>query len=161
MKDVYSIVPAGPGAALMLVAISVLVLALGLMLMFIVVSMRHASVTLGPEHLRLRADLVSRCIDYRDLDIDAARVVNLEHETELRPRWKQRGTGLPGYQSGWFKLRDGSKALLAVTERTRVVHLPTRKGYSLLMSVENPDSFMRDLVRLAQEGNATGDSVGR
>ena len=61
------------------------------------------------------------------------------------PRWKTNGVGLPGYQAGWFRLRRGGKALLFVTDRTRVVFVPTNEGYSVLLSVPDPDVFLRTL----------------
>jgi hypothetical protein len=55
------------------------------------------------------------------------------------------GTGLPGYSAGWFSLRNGEKALLFVTDRSRVVRIPTRDGYSLMVSPRHPQAFMEAL----------------
>ena len=54
---------------------------------------------------------------------------------------------MPGYRSGWFRLRDGEKALLYVTDPTRVVYVPTTEGYSVLLSVAEPDVFLSSLRR--------------
>ena len=35
---------------------------------------------------------------------------------QLRPGLRTMGTGLPGYRAGWFRLRNGEKALLYLTE---------------------------------------------
>jgi hypothetical protein len=55
------------------------------------------------------------------------------------------GTGLPGYQAGWFRLRNGEKALLDLTDRRRAVYIPTGAGYSLLLSPADPDGFLSRL----------------
>jgi Bacterial PH domain len=59
------------------------------------------------------------------------------------------GTAMPGYLSGWFRLRDGEKALLYLTDRTRAVYVPTRSGYSVLLSVTEPERFLARLREIA------------
>jgi hypothetical protein len=58
------------------------------------------------------------------------------------------GTGLPGYQAGWFRLRNGEKALVYLTDRRRAVYVPTTAGYDVLLSPEDPDGFLRALASL-------------
>jgi hypothetical protein len=55
------------------------------------------------------------------------------------------GTGLPGYRSGWFRLRNGEKALLYLTDTSRAVYVPTTAGYGVLLSPQNPDEFVAAL----------------
>ena len=55
------------------------------------------------------------------------------------------GTGLPGYQAGWFRLRNGEKALVYLTDRGRAVYVPTTAGYSVLLSPAEPDAFLAAL----------------
>jgi hypothetical protein len=52
---------------------------------------------------------------------------------------------MPGYQAGWFRLRNGEKALVFVGDPTRVVFIPVRDGYSLLVSVAEADPFLSAL----------------
>ncbi len=94
------------------------------------------------DSLRLSGDLYGRTIPKSSLMLDQARRVNLDAESRLRPGWKRIGTGLPGYQSGWFRLRNGEKALLYLTDRSRAVYVPTSEGYSLLLSPADPDGFL-------------------
>ena len=74
----------------------------------------------------------------------AAKVADLAADPEHRPVLRTNGAGLPGYGSGWFKLANGEKALLFVTDR-RVVYLPTREGYAVLLSVADPEAFLEAL----------------
>lgn len=77
--------------------------------------------------------------------LDRAHRVDFAAEPELAPRWRRVGTGLPGYQSGWFQLRNGEKALLYLTDRSKAVYIPTSQGYSLLLSPANPEAFLAAL----------------
>lgn len=60
----------------------------------------------------------------------------------LRPSLRSNGVGFPGYKADWFKLRNGRKGLLFVTDTDRIVHIPTQHEYDLLLSVDAPDRFL-------------------
>jgi hypothetical protein len=57
------------------------------------------------------------------------------------------GGGLAGYRSGWFRLADGSRVQAFVRDGQPAVLLPTHQGYSLLVSVPDPDAFIARLRR--------------
>ena len=106
----------------------------------------HASrFEIQTDGLRLEGDLYGRLVPRSQLHVSLARRVDLGREEGLRPRWRRMGTGLPGYQAGWFRLRNGEKALLYLTDRTRAVYIPTTAGYSLLLSPADPDRFLSQL----------------
>ena len=50
---------------------------------------------------------------------------------------------------GWFRLKNGEKALVSLTDRHRAVYVPTSRGYALLVSPAEPDSFLAALRRVA------------
>ena len=58
------------------------------------------------------------------------------------------GVGLPNYQGGWFRLKNGAKGLVFLTDSSRAVIVPTSEGYTLLASPEDPDGFLAALARL-------------
>ena len=62
-------------------------------------------------------------------------------EPDYQPKWRTNGAGLPGYAAGWFKLRNKEKALVFLTDRSRVVYIPTNKDYSVLLSVREAEEF--------------------
>lgn len=79
------------------------------------------------------------------LDLDAAASIDLDSRRELQPRFKLAGTRLPGYQVGWFRLRDGRRAFVKLTDWRHVVLLPKRDGGLLLLSVTRPDALLAAL----------------
>jgi hypothetical protein len=99
--------------------------------------------------LVLRGDLYGRTIPRGELVGDDVRVVDLAREQGLAPVRRTRGTAIPGYRSGWFRLADGRKALLYVTDETHVVYVPTTAGYVLLLSAADADGLARELRRIA------------
>jgi hypothetical protein len=110
---------------------------------------RTATFELSSSGLRLRGDLYGRKVPASELRGGAARLVDLKVERALSPRNKTIGTALPGYRAGWFRLRNGEKGLLYVTDPHRVVYIPTRAGYSLLLSVDRPGEFVERLRAIA------------
>jgi hypothetical protein len=150
MRYVFPIVPAGTGPLWFLGAISALLLALVVLFAWITWSSRHAQFTISPEGLRVRGDLYGRMIPAAALLVDEARPLDLRREPERGPASRRLGTGLPGFASGWFRLRNGEKALIYLTDRSRVVYVPTRDGYALLLSVAAPDEFVRRLKQMVE-----------
>jgi len=80
----------------------------------------------------------------------AARHVNLAQMPELQPARKTMGTSFSGYQSGWFRLRNGDRALLYLTDRQKAVYVPTTEGYGVLLSPSQPEQFVAALNTVAR-----------
>jgi hypothetical protein len=56
---------------------------------------------------------------------------------------------LPGYHAGWFWLRNGDKALLYLTDRSKAVYVQTTEGYGVMVSPSEPEKFVAALNRIA------------
>ena len=144
-SQVFTITPASSGPEWVLVAVSLLLLLMVALFAWLVYSSRHARFEVSAEGLQISNTLYGRMIFGSNLDLDGARVLDLVRDRQYRPKWRTNGAGLPGYQAGWFKLRNGEKSLLFVTDRTRVVYVPTSAGYSVMMSVPQPDQLVAAL----------------
>ncbi len=130
---------------LLLVLSVVLPLAISGLLFYVASSSRRVTFEVSAAGLRVRGDMFARLIPRSDLLVEEARVTDLRAEPEHRPVLRTCGVGLPGYSSGWFRLKDRSKALLFLTDRTRAVFIPTTRGYALLLSPDDPDGFVAAL----------------
>jgi len=126
-------------------AFVVVAIAIGVLVLVSLAS-RSARFEVSSEGLRLRGDLYGRFIPAGALGIDKAHRVDFGASPELLPARRTMGTGLPGYQSGWFRLKNGEKALLYLTDRTKAVYVPTTEGYGLLLSPDDPDGFLGALA---------------
>lgn len=146
MREVFPIIPASGAAPwILLGVVGVVTLAALLAVGASVLGSRTARFEVTETALRLKGDLYGRTIPLSDLTVSEARVVDLDIQTSLRPSRRTFGTALPGYASGWFRLRDGQKALLYLTDRRRVAYLPTRRGHAILLSVAEPQAFIEAL----------------
>ena len=146
MPDVFPIAPA-QGRVLMILGLFVIALMVAVTLVMIL-AMRGGTASrfeMSAEGLRLRGDLYGRLVRWPDVRANEARVIDLGVTYELEPTRRTAGTAVPGYQAGWFRLRNGEKALLYLTDRKRAVYVPTTQGYSLLLSPQEPERFLARL----------------
>jgi len=143
--NVFPIAPAASRYFWFLVPVLAILVGAAALLVLSVRGSRAATFEIRPDGLALHGDLYGRFIPRVQLQVAMARRVDWSQDDGLRPKWRRMGTGLPGYQAGWFRLRNGDKALLYLTDRTRAVYVPTTAGYSLLLSPADPDAFLSRL----------------
>jgi hypothetical protein len=144
--QVFTIVHGSNGPIWMLIGITVFFLALASLFAYIAYSSRNVRFEVSTDGLRIAGDMYGRTIPAGALDIARAQVLDLRHDRDHRPRWRTNGVGLPGYASGWFKLRNGEKSLVFLTDFSQAVYVPTTEGYSLLLSPEHPERFKDALI---------------
>ena len=123
----------------------VIVLLIALLLL-----MRRRAVEWQDGVLSIRAALYSKRVAASELDLERARVVDLEERTELRPGLKSNGYSTIGFSAGHFRMRNGlGNAFCLLTQRQRVLWLPQRDGkHHLLLSLERPQVLL-DALRKA------------
>ncbi len=149
MIETFPIIPGQTRILWIALPLVVLVFASLGALFYSLSSARTARFEVSPDGLRLRGDLYGRLIPAKSLRLDAARAVDLSTELTLAPSFRTVGTALSGYRAGWFRLRDGEKALLYVTDPTHVAYVPTTDGYAVLLSVADPHALIASLRRNA------------
>lgn len=155
MVETFPIIPAHVRSLWYVVPIGILLLTLVGVCVLLAKSFtaaHNAQFDVSSEGLRLRGDLYGRLIPTAQLRVADARPVDLTTDHALAPAVRTMGTAVPGYRAGWFRLRDGERALLYVTDQHHVAYVPTTAGYSVLVSVADPAAFIASLQR------AVGDS---
>ncbi len=134
---VFEISPPSSTATLFLGGVSLFVIVIGIWLGSLAFAGARPAVEVSDKGLVLKLPLYGRLVSFDKLRLDGAKVVNLGKSANLKPGIRTNGIGLPGYQVGWFRTHDGQKALVAITDRDRVLYLPTSEGYILLLSVDD------------------------
>lgn len=145
MTAVFPIVPASAKPIWFLAAICILLSIILAALAYTAYSARHSRFEVGNGQLRLAGDFWARSIPLQSLRLERAAILDLAQAPDYAPHRRTLGTGLPGYASGWFRLRNGEKALAYLTRRDSVVYIPTSLGYSLLLSADRPREFLTAL----------------
>jgi hypothetical protein len=160
MSQIFHIAPASVRPIWFIVPILILMIVLGTGGIIIGASVRGARSTtfeLSQNALRLHGDVYGRTIPSSELRAGEAARVDISRGP-FRLVARTVGTALPGYRSGWFRLANGEKALVYVTDPSRVVYVPTTDGYSLLLSVAETDQFLDQLHAMKSAGASPGSA---
>jgi len=81
-------------------------------------------------------------------DVVSIAVINLREQVDLdlRPVWRLFGVSLAGFDLGWYRLKSGAKAFLALSSSSdRVVVMRLRDGSYLIVSPDDFEGFQRAL----------------
>jgi hypothetical protein len=141
----FPIIPGGPAPLVFSLVIGIILIGVFLLIASLAWGSRFTRFEVSDAGLRIRGDLYGRTILFDRLQLDSARVTHLAAEPSLRPRRKTNGSNMPGYWSGWFRLTDGQRALVFLTDRSRFVYLRTHDDYAVLMSPRDPDGLVAAL----------------
>lgn len=157
MPEVFHIVPAsirwGWALLLMLLPLAVIVVALSGIGYSLVSGSQRTTFELSDQGLRLKGDFYGRTIARHKLRFRDVAMVDIE-TGPYRPVMRTNGIAIPGYRAGWFRLRNGRKALLYVTTPESVVLVPTTDNYDVLLSVADAPRFVERMRALAAPATA-------
>jgi hypothetical protein len=145
MTEIFPIVPAAAKPIWLLAGICALLFGVALALAYTGYATQNARFEIKDDQLRLVGDFWARQIPLDAIHLDQAAVIDLNESADYVPTRRTLGTSLPGYASGWFRLRNGEKALAYLTRRDAVAYLPTSLGYALLLSADRPHEFLLTL----------------
>jgi hypothetical protein len=113
--------------------------------LFLAWRIRCAGVALNPRAIGIDTGFSRRLVALQRLAPRGIKEIDLTQRPELRPLLRTLGLGLPGFSGGWYRLRDGRKALCLVTERDRVTLLEDETGLVYLISLADPEPLRRAL----------------
>jgi hypothetical protein len=107
--------------------------------------------------LDIKTTMYRRRIAWSDMDLAAAGVIDIDEHPENKPLLKSNGISIPGFRSGWFRSRAFAKLFVATAGGSRLLWLPTKLGYTLLLQPRNPGALLEQLRQRsgAIHGSAT------
>lgn len=120
-------------------------LLLDVLYLFLAWRIRCAGVALNAQAIGIDTGFSTRLVALQRLAPRGVREIDLKERPELRPLLRTLGLGLPGFSGGWYRLRDGRKALCLVTDRDRVTMLEDETGLVYLLSLTDPEPLRRAL----------------
>ncbi len=145
VNQTFHMMPAGNGPVIIFALLALVFGAIIAGSGWIAYASRHTAFQISAAGLTIKGGPYGRTIPLAALDTAHAQVIRFDTNPDLAPRGRSNGFGIPGYVSGWFKLANGEKALLFVTDSRRVVRLPTSEGFTVFMSVADTEGFLKSL----------------
>jgi len=144
--SVFMLITAPPGTQVWgLAGAGLFGAALGMVLLWGLYCARSARLVLDADGLHLRrAALFGRSFPWAELQLEDAQIVALNETPALKPDRRRSGLDMQGLTVGRFTLEQGTEALLFLTDRQRVLALPTAADEELLLlvSVADPAALM-------------------
>jgi hypothetical protein len=137
-----------PGSAWAVgIGAAVLLGAIGALLARMAIGLKRMWLEVLPDAVHIHAPFYGRRVPKSILKLDQAKVLASEAELRERKLGRSNGVGLSGYRVGWFRNRSsGEKALLFVTDRQKILNVPTSEGYSLYLSADDPAELLTALT---------------
>lgn len=126
----------------------VILVGLDAVFLFFGYSARNGKFILRADGLRIRSAIYGRHIPADSIISKETRMVDLRNQKDFEPVIRTNGVGLPGYSAGWFRGRSKKKMLLFVTDISKVVYIPTKDGYGVMLSVDEPAEFVKAIHEL-------------
>lgn len=125
--------------------------AVAMVLVFLIMdrAMHRHRIAIDHGVLEVATTFYRRKLTLAELRLDQARVIDLAERTEFKPALRSNGASLPGFHSGWFRLRNRTRAFVAIAGGPRVLWLPTTRGYDLLLQPRQPQALLQQLRELA------------
>jgi len=99
-------------------------------------------IVLHEDTLEVQSTFYRKRVPVRDMRLDEARIVDLAEHGRYKPAIKTNGYGVPGFQSGHYRMADRSKAFCLITDASHVLYLPLRNDSVLLLSPEHPRALL-------------------
>jgi len=145
MSKIFLIVASSTKTLWTLGILPFLILGIPCLFLIFIYANRNIDFAITNGQLNIQHYFYGRSIPLSSFITYKALILDLSQSSPHWPKWRTNGIGLPGYKAGWFKLRNGERALLFVNDPHRVVYIPTTDGYSLLLSVQEPERFLNSL----------------
>ncbi len=111
-------------------------------------AMRRHRLSLDAGALTVTTSFYKDRVALSDLQLDQARVIDIDEHPERKPMLKSNGYSLPGFNSGWFRSRKFKKLFVATAGGKRLLWLPTTRGHTLLLQPRNPKALLDRLREL-------------
>ncbi|MGX5729969.1 PH domain-containing protein [Pseudoxanthomonas beigongshangi] len=111
--------------------------------------LRRRRIRLEHGELHITATMFQKRFPVSAIDLDKARIIDLDEHTEFKPRVKTNGFSLPAFTAGHYRLRNKAKAFCLISDRARVLVLPLREGPLVLLSPEKPRELLDGLREVA------------
>ena len=108
----------------------------------------RAQATIEGGDLVMQTGVGKKRIALSHLRKNGVQVVNLTRHPELMPRLRMWGASMPGLSTGWFRLRNGEKAVCLITDRAHVCYLRSdTDNVSVMLSLRDPAPLQAALDR--------------
>ena len=132
---------------ILIITLIVVILIITGLLIGIINSIKNTTITLTGKELIIKTFFYGRKIPLENIDKNGIRAINLNENPEYNVSIKTSGMSLPNLHLGWMRLKNGTKALVFLTDKSSVVQIPA-KDFIILFSMNNINEFISRIKSL-------------
>jgi hypothetical protein len=107
----------------------------------------NTSITVAHDQLQIKSFIYGKTVPLSDIIGNEIAKVNLQENADYSIVLRTNGTSMPGFKSGWMKLKNGKKALVYITDQTNVALIPTTEDYVIMFSMNDVDALKEAVMR--------------
>lgn len=116
-------------------------------IVLVILNYRKPTFAVTRDGLRISNSFFTRIIPAAELRTSDAIIIDFAQFPMMSPKWRLAGFHFWRRQSGWYVLKNGERALLFLTRHDQIIYIPTNKGYSILLTPENPLQFLASMTK--------------
>ena len=127
--------------------ISIITLFIVVLMVGILISTRATSIAIRDGDVIIKSFIYGRRIPIDNIIVNEIQTINLKQNREFDTSVRTNGIGLPFFSSGWFRLRNGERALVFLTNKENVLLMPTN-DFIVLFSMKRTEEFKNIITSL-------------
>ena len=108
---------------------------------------KNTSISIKDGEVVINSFLYGRKIPIENILINEIKIINLNQNEEYGISGRTNGISLPNYKSGWIRIKNGKRALIYLTNKEKVLLLPT-KDFVILFSMEKTEKFINRIKKI-------------
>jgi hypothetical protein len=129
---------------IMIVFVFITMLVVTWLMVGIIFTIKNTSISIKDGEVVINSFLYGRKIPKENISINEIRIINLNQYEEYTTSARTNGINLPNFKSGWMWLKSGKRALVYLTNKEKVLSMPT-KNFIILFSMEKTEEFINKL----------------
>jgi len=128
---------------------SVITVCIVILVLFFLVTMftsyKNTKLIFTNDGIEIKSFMYGTKLSFSDIDIKNVKAVNMDDEG-IYMTLRTNGIGLPNAKIGWFSY-GSTKYKLYVTDKTSVVLIPVKKGYTILFSSPDAKKIVEEIKK--------------
>lgn len=125
------------------VVVILILFAIFFLIATMLISSRYYKIEITDNQFLIKGLVYRTILNLDEIDISQIKMINMDEE-KIKMGMRTNGIHLPSLKVGWFRM-NGEKYKLYVTDKKSVLYLPTKKGYTVLISTESGDEIIKEL----------------
>ena len=129
---------------IMIIFVFIVMLVITWLMIGTIFTTKNTSISIKDDEVIINSFIYGRKIPIENILINEIKTINLNQDEEYSISARTNGISLPNYKFGWMRLKNGKKALVYLTNKEKVLLIPT-KDFVILFSMKRTEEFINKI----------------